>query len=86
MKKDYRFMVPANIALSIIAKSEADAIEKFNTWLNEISEINQIPEMVIDEPEITAKSVEAINVAVYLPENFQASPEFIVDVDELGEK
>ena len=86
MKKDYRFLIPTHTGLSIIARSKKEAIEKFNKWVEEMAEIHQIDEMIIDEPDVIGKTVAAFGVAVYLPDDFKASPEYIVDINETEDK
>ena len=86
MKKDYRFLIPTHTGISIIARSEKEAIEKFNKWVEEMAEIHRVDEMIIEEPEAIGETVAAFGVAVYLPDDFKASPEYIVDINETEDK
>lgn len=80
--KNYRFMIPAQICLSIIAKSQKEALQQIAKWREEMSDINRLDELVIDEPEICGQTVATFNVAVYIQDGFKITAKAIQDVEE----
>ncbi len=71
MAKAYRFVVGdpghAFVGISIVADNPADAVAKANKWLKERAEITECDMgCVLDENELTAKTVVAFNLALYM--------------------
>jgi hypothetical protein len=77
---NYRIVVKANVGFTIAASSEAEAITKANLFRDEMTEINTVENMIIEDDSICGQTITISGVAVYLDEEITADD--IEDTEE----